>query len=181
MKNRGSTMLYAVFLLLILLVFAAGYQTVAAGAVHSSLRTYGYARALYAVKNLHRSYCQAVAEGETETVLALQERIGRDLRELQSDGGEEQEDAREEGWKELLSGRRYVLCARAEAADGTEIAITLTYRPDEETAIVRTEAEADGYRAALNAQIRLSWAELDADGLPIYDEGEVVRYYDDGE
>lgn len=175
-SEEGASLLYVIFFITLLSVFACGFMAISQYHIRSALKNRAYMEARLTTRMIHRSFCQAVSSGESDAFRLLWNQYEEDrflleeeLENAEEDGEEEpealdtdnEEEATdlEESIAQELSEKEYITEGEGTYLDqkGTrcKVRIRLKIYPVQEMAVVDTWTDISGFTMHLDGEIPL--------------------------
>lgn len=205
--TRGSSMVYVVFLIVLLSVFSCGYMAASRSNITAAINANHYMEAQLAAKTIHTSFSESVSSGDSPAMNRLWEAFEDDLQMVREEfdemmdkadegtGQEGEEGEYEERFerylRQTLGDKEYVIRGSSSPESETDlrIEITLKAKPVEETACVHTKVMCNGFQFSMKADIVFDNSDGEVmttgepgrwaspDALPLYLEGNGVYRY----
>lgn len=176
--EEGGSLLYVIFFVTLLSVFACGFMAVSQYHIRSALKNRAYMEARLTTRMIHRSFCEAVSSGESDAFRLLWNQYEEDRFLLEDELENEEDEEDLEGDPEAddtdndeeiidpegsiaqeLSEKEYVTEGEGTYLDqnGMEckVRIRLKLYPVQEKAIVDTWTDISGFTMHLDGEIPL--------------------------
>ena len=156
----GSSMVYVLFLVALLSVFACGYMAASGYRMKAAVSSGHYMEAQLAAKTIHASFCEAVSSGRSSAMNRLWNLFEEDVRRTRQEydrmmGEKEDEVLFTQYLKQALGDKEYVMrgIVSGEEEEGMDLEITLEAKPLEKMAYVHTRVMYNGFHFSMKADI----------------------------
>ena len=174
--QEGGSLLYVIFFITLLSVFACGFMAVSQYHIRSALKNRAYMEARLTTRMIHKSFCEAVSLGESDALRLLWNQYEEDRFLLEDELENSEEDPEgdssvddadndeeiidpEESIAQELSEKEYVTEGEGTYLDqkGKEckVRIRLKLYPVQEKAIIDTWTDISGFTMHLDGEIPL--------------------------
>lgn len=179
--REGGSLLYVIFFITLLSVFACGFMAVSRYHIKMALKNRAYMEARLTTHMIHNSFCEAVSKGESDALRLLWNQYEGDLEDEEAEENENEDIPETEGagadgitklmqmkYKIQMKDRMQILDLedREYITEGTgsytdekgepcEVRIRLKLEPVEEKAYVDTWTKISGFSMHLEGEVPL--------------------------